>query len=158
MIAAPTLRLPDSPWYRRRLRSHWCGSCSEPTTPVATASGVLAEALLALRLMAADEGIRQILAAADGAHAWKYVSAVLRRRLPRRMAARFLPDLDRISAVVACSTAHATGGVPVDAAAIAAADAAMAKLLQVQPANGCWNWQSDTTDPLIWCNCSAFRQ
>ncbi len=27
-IAAPTLRLPDSPWYRRRLRSHWCGSCS----------------------------------------------------------------------------------------------------------------------------------
>ncbi len=130
---------------------------SEPTTAVATASGVLAEALPALWLMGADEGMRQILAAADGAHAWEPVSAALRRRLPRRMAARFLPDLDRISAVVAGSTARATGSVP-DNAAVAAADAAMARLMQVQPASPHRKGQTDATESLIWCNCSVLRE
>ena len=131
---------------------------SEPTTAVAIASGVLAEALPALRLMAGDEGMRQVLAAENGAHAWEPVSAALWRRLPRRLAARLMPDLDSISAAVAGSSALAAGSVPVDAAAVAAADAAMAELLQVQPASWCWDWQTDATEPLLWCNCSVFRQ
>ena len=73
---------------------------SDPTTAVATASGVLAEALPALRLMAADEDMRQVLAAADGPHEWEPAATALRRRLPRRMAARFLPEVDRVSAAV----------------------------------------------------------
>ncbi len=63
---------------------------SEPTTAVATASGVLSEALPALRLMAADEEMGQMLAVAGAPHEWEPVAAALRRRLPRRMAARFL--------------------------------------------------------------------
>ncbi len=74
---------------------------SEPTTAAATASGVLQEALPALQLMAAGEEMRQLLAAEGGPHEWEPAAAALRRRLPRRMAARFLPDLDRVSAAVA---------------------------------------------------------
>ena len=105
---------------------------SEPTTAVATASGVLAEALPALRLVAADEDMRQVLAAAGGPHEWEPAAAALRRRLPRRMAARFLPEVDRVSAAVVGANAHVLGGTSGDAAAMAAAEAAMAELLQVR--------------------------
>ena len=107
---------------------------SEPTTAVATASGVLAEALPALRHVAADEDVRQVLAAVDGPHEWKPAAAALWRRLPRRMAARFLPEVDRVSAAVG-RNAHVAGGTFGDAAAIAAAEAAMAELLQVRAIN-----------------------
>ena len=127
---------------------------SEPTTAVATASGVLAEALPALQLMAADAGMRQNLAAADAPHAWEPVAMALRRRLPRRMAARFLPDLDHISAAVA---SHALGGVPVDAASIAAADAAMAELLLVHAARCRCNCHIDAIKIIKWYNCSISR-
>ena len=105
---------------------------SEPTTAIATASGLLAEVLPALRLMAADEDMRQVLAEAGGPHAWSPVAKALRRRLPRGMATRFLPELDRVSAAVAGGATYA----PCDddaskADAIAVAEAAMAELLQV---------------------------
>ncbi len=77
---------------------------SEPITAVATASRVLQEALPALQLMAAGEETWQLLAAEGGPHEWMPVAAALRRRLPRRMAARFLPDVDRVSAGVARRT------------------------------------------------------
>lgn len=105
---------------------------SEPATATATASGVLAEALAALLLMAVDKDMRQVLTAADGPHEWEAAAAALRRRLPRRMAARFLPEVDRVSAAVAGRSGNAAGSVAhVDAAALAAAEAAMAELLQV---------------------------
>ncbi len=104
---------------------------SEPTTAVATASGVLAKALPALQLMAAGGDICQVLAAPGGPHNWELVAAALRRRLPRRMAARFLPDVDRVSAAVARRTRNVAGSVKADTAAVAAAEAAMAELLQV---------------------------
>ncbi len=103
---------------------------SKPTTAVATASGVLAEALPTLLLMSADEEMRKMLAAAGGLHQWEPVPVALRRRLPRRMAARFLPEVDRISAAVAGCTAYAPGATGINAAAVAAAEAAMAELLQ----------------------------
>ncbi len=105
---------------------------SDPATAVATASGVLAEVLPALRLMAAVEDMRQVLAAADGPHGWEPVAVALRRQLPRRMAARFLPEVDRVSAALAGRDANGPGGTSGDAAAIAAAEAAMAELLQVR--------------------------
>ncbi len=104
---------------------------SEPTTAIATASGVLSEALPALRLMAADEEMRQMLAVEGVPHEWKPVAAALRRRLPRRMAARFLPEVDRVSAAVAGRAVRAPDKATSEAAAIAAAEAAMAELLQV---------------------------
>ena len=105
---------------------------SDPATAVATASGVLAEALPALRLMAAEEDMRQVLAAAGGPHEWEPVAAALQRRLPRRMAARFLPEVGRVSAAVIGGDARVLGGTSGDTAAIAAAEAAMAELLQVR--------------------------
>ena len=66
---------------------------SEPIMAVATASGVLAGALPALRLMSADEEMRQVLAAADGPHEWEPLAAALRRRVPRRVATRLLPKM-----------------------------------------------------------------
>ncbi len=104
---------------------------SEPTTAVATASGVLAEALPALRLMAADEELQQVLAAPDGPHEWEPAAAALRRRQPRRMAACFLPEVDCVSAAVAGRASTAPGTVAADAAAIAAAEIAMSQLLHV---------------------------
>ena len=104
---------------------------SDPTTAVATASGVLEEALPALRLMAADKDTGQVLPAVGGLHEWEPVAAALQRRLPRRMAARFLPEVDRVTAAVAGRDAHVLGGASGDTAAIAAAEAAMAELLQV---------------------------
>lgn len=105
---------------------------SEPTTATATASGVFQEALPALRLMAAIGETRQMLAVAGGAHEWEPVASALRRRMPRHMAARFLPEMDRVTATVVGRTGNATGDVNVDAAAVAAAEAAMAELLQVR--------------------------
>ena len=105
---------------------------SEPTTAVAMASGVLKEALPALRLMATDEEMRQVLAAAGGPYEWKPVAAALRRRLPRRMAARFLPEVDSVSATVAQRAGNLVDSVDGDAVAFAAADAAMAELLLVR--------------------------
>ena len=110
---------------------------SDPATAVATASGVLAEALPALRLMAADEAMQQVLAAADGPHEREPVAVALRRRLPRRMAARFLPEVDRVLAAVAGRDAHVLGGTSSESAAIVAAEAAMAELLQVRAIHSC---------------------
>ena len=74
---------------------------AEPITAVATSSGVLAEALPALAALAEGDGdaCRQ-LAAEGGPHEWAPVAAALRRRLPRRMAARFLPEVDHVTAVI----------------------------------------------------------
>ncbi len=74
---------------------------SEPTTPVATSSAVLAKALPALATLAAsDETARLRLAEGGSGKEWAPVAAALRRRLPRRMAARFLPDVDAVTAAV----------------------------------------------------------
>ncbi len=70
-------------------------------SPVATASAVLAEALPALAAMAeTDEATRLPLAAAGGNLEWAPVAAALRRRLPRRMAARFLPYVETVTSGV----------------------------------------------------------
>ncbi len=127
---------------------------SEPTTAVATAWGVLKEALPALRLMATDKGMRKILAAAGGPHEWDPVAAALRRRLPRRMAARFLPEVDGVSAAVAKRAGNVAASVDVDAAAVAAAEAAMTELLLVRAvvlfSNACM--QNATTVRLVKCS------
>ena len=103
---------------------------SEPTTPVATSSAVLAKALPALATLAANNGmVRMHLAEGGGGQEWAPVAAALRRRLPRRMAARFLPDVDAVTAAV--NTGREGGGDQDSPAALAA----MATLnLQVQPA------------------------
>lgn len=75
---------------------------AEAATPVATASAVLAEGLPALAAMAgADEATRLLLAEAGGQQEWAPVAAALQQRLPRRMAARFVPDVERVTAAVA---------------------------------------------------------
>lgn len=74
---------------------------AEPAAPVATASAVLAEALPAVALLAGGDRLaRQQLTAGGGAHEWAPVAKALHARLPRRMAARFLPEVDRVTAVV----------------------------------------------------------
>ncbi len=101
---------------------------AEATTPVATASGVLAESLPALEhRVRSDPPMRRLLAEAGGRWEWAPVAAALHRRLPRRMAARFLPDVDRVTAAVAGSSLLSRDA----AAAVAAADAAMASMLVV---------------------------
>ena len=105
---------------------------SKPTTAIATASGVLAEALPALRLKAADDDVRRMLAASGGPQEWVPVAEALKRRLPRRMAARFLPDIDCVSAVVAGRGAGAVDAAATDTTAVAAAEAAMSTLLQAR--------------------------
>ena len=75
---------------------------AEAATPVATASAVLAEGLPALAAIAgADEATWLALAEAGGQHEWAPVAAALQLRLPRRMAARFVPDVERVTAAVA---------------------------------------------------------
>ncbi len=75
---------------------------AEAPSPVATASAILAEGLPALEAMAvADDATRLALAAAGGQQEWAPVAAALRRRLPRRMAKRFLPDVERVTFAVA---------------------------------------------------------
>ena len=103
---------------------------AEPTTRVALASGVLAEALPALeQRVRSRPPTRQLLAEAGGRWEWAPVAAALHRRLPRRMAARFLPEVDRLTAALA---AERDSSLSIDAvAAAAAADAAMASLLLV---------------------------
>ena len=99
---------------------------AKPTSPTATASGVLAEALPALEHRVCTRApMRQLLAEAGGRWEWAPVAAALHRRLPRRMAARFLPELDRVTAAVAGSPLLS------EDAASAAADAAMASLVLV---------------------------
>ena len=75
---------------------------AEPPTAVATSSAVLAEALPALAALAeGDEAFCSQLAAKGGPYEWAPVAAALRRRLPRRMATRFLPEVDCVTAAVA---------------------------------------------------------
>ena len=109
---------------------------AEPTTPVATASGVLAESLPALEhRVRSDPPTCHLLAETGGRWEWAPVAAALHRRLPRRMAARFLPEVDRVTAALADSSLLSRDA----AAAVAAADAAMGSLLIVsrslQPAS-----------------------
>ena len=69
------------------------------------------------------------------------------------MAARFLPEVDRVSAAVSGCTAHAPGSVGTNAAAVGAAgaEAAMAELLlQVRAMILRYNAYS-LTRTLIWC-------
>ncbi len=75
---------------------------AEPTTAVAMSPAVLAEALPALAALADgyDEA-RQQLGARGGPHEWAPVAAALKRRLPRRMAARFLIEVDCVTTAVA---------------------------------------------------------
>ena len=94
---------------------------SEPATATAAASRVLAEALSALRLLNADDSMLQVLAAAGAPYEWEVVAAALRRRLPRRLSARFLPER---GPCVGCCCRLAPGGQPIDAAALAAVQAA----------------------------------
>ena len=99
---------------------------AEAASPVATASAVLAEGLPALAAMAAaDEATRHALAAAGGQQEWAPVAAALRRRLPRRMATRFLPDVERVTVAVA---GHDKG-----AATVTACDDVNALMAALQP-------------------------
>ncbi len=75
---------------------------AKPAGAVAMSSAVLTEALPALAAMAeGDEEICRQLAAEGGPHEWAPVEAALRRRLPRRMAARFLPQVDCVTTAIA---------------------------------------------------------
>ncbi len=75
---------------------------AEPVSPIATASAVLTAALPALELIAGDDPrARRQLATADGPLGWAPVAAALSRRLPRRMAARFRPDIDSVTSAIA---------------------------------------------------------
>ena len=98
---------------------------TQPTTPVATASAVLVEALAGLEaLVAACPATQLALAENGGEFEWAPVATALRRRLPRRMAARFLPEVDRVSTAVNAGTGSHTADV-------ADVEVAMAALLQV---------------------------
>ena len=100
---------------------------AEPTTPIATASAVLVEALPALEsLAAACQNIRRQLASA-GSCDWAPVARALHQRLPRRMAARFLPDVDRVSAAI-LGSASGVASSRRAAAAVGNAQAAVAAL------------------------------
>lgn len=99
---------------------------AEPTTPVATASAVVAEALEALKATCLH--MQCVLASERGGMEWAPVAEALHRRLPRRMAARFLPDVDCISASV---TAGVNSGAEAEADAMLDVVTALA---QVSPA------------------------
>ncbi len=105
---------------------------AEPTTPVATAAAVVAEALAGLEaLLAACPRTRRALSEAGGSFEWAPVARGLHRRLPRRMAARFLPDVDYLSAVVNGDT-DADANECRDAIAVGEVEAAMAALMKVR--------------------------
>lgn len=107
---------------------------AQPATPIATASAVLAEALPALEsLAAACQNVRRSLASA-GSCDWAPVATALHRRLPRRMAARFLPDVDRVSAAVLGSVGVEASSL-CEATAVGSAQAARTVLTaqQVRP-------------------------
>ena len=105
---------------------------AEPTMPVATASAVLVEALAGLQaLVAACPRTRRALAEAGGSFEWAPVAGALHRRLPRRMAARFLPDVDHLSAAVN-GTSGADANEGCDTVVVGEAEAAMAALMQVR--------------------------
>ncbi len=95
---------------------------------IAITTGVLTEALPALAAVArADAESSQQLAIKGGLHEWAPVAEILRRRLPRRMAAHLLPMVEAVTAAVAGSPAAGKKN------AMAAANAAMAALLLVAP-------------------------
>lgn len=74
-----------------------------------------------------DMASRQLLIETGGRWEWAPIAAAMRRRLPRRMAARFLPEVERVTVAVS-----GTEQPRADAAANAAAAAsAMASLLLV---------------------------
>ncbi len=101
---------------------------AENTTPVATASAVLVEGLAGLKaLLAACPRTRRALAEAGGSFEWSPVARALHRRLPRRMAARFLTDVDRLSAAVDRDTDVGANECR-DAVAAVEAEAAIAAL------------------------------
>ncbi len=105
---------------------------AEPTTPVATASAMLVEALAGLEaLLTACPRTRQALAEVGGSFEWAPVARALHRRLPRRMAARFLPDVDYLSAAVN-GNSDADANECRDAVAVGEAEAAMAALMKVR--------------------------
>ena len=82
------------------------GWLAQPTTPVATASAVLAEALPALEhRVRSRPPMRQLLAEAGGRWEWAPVAAALHRR----MAARFLSEVDCVTAAVADSSENCEG-------------------------------------------------
>ncbi len=118
---------------------------SQPNQPVATASSVLVEALAGLEaLVAVCPATQLALAESEGEFEWAPVAAALRRRLPRRMAARFLPEVDRVSTAVTASTGS-------HAADVAHSEGAMASLLQVCLALPvCSNLISAISDPKLW--------
>ncbi len=93
---------------------------------IATTTAMLAEALPALAAVAQTDAEASHLQAGRGnLHEWAPVADALRRRLPRRMAARLLPLVDAVTAAVAGTPAAGQE----DAAA--QADAAMAALILV---------------------------
>lgn len=102
---------------------------AEPATPVATASKVLSETPEGMKAVVASTGaVQQALATVGGSAEWAPVAGALHRRLPRRMAARFLTEVDHISAaVMACANA----GKHSNAAAVTAAQDGMAALMKV---------------------------
>ena len=105
----------------------WVAECPA----IATTTATLLEALPALAAIAqADAVASQQLAVKGGPHEWAPVEKTLRRRLPRRMAARLLPMVDAVTAAIAGAPAVDRG----DAAT--AADAAMAALLLVSAGAG----------------------
>ena len=94
---------------------------------IASTTGALAEALPALEAVAlADAAVSRRLAAKGGQHEWAPVAEALRRRLPRRMAARLLPMVESLASAIDEGSANHNN----DAAAVA--DAAMAALLLVR--------------------------
>lgn len=111
---------------------------ADAATPVATASTVLGEGLPALAVMVeADETTRLPLATAGGPWERVPVAAALRRRLPRRMAARFMPDVERVTVAVSgqrCGTTASMATSPDEAVATMAA-----LQLQARAASCTWN-------------------
>ncbi len=114
----------------RRCGSYWPGRAHHPRRHGVRGSGPALPALAAVA--AGDEEARSHLAAEGGPHEWAPVAAALHRRLPRRMAARFLPEVDCVTAAVAA--APSGGGVgEAGAAGAAAAMAAMRVVRALHP-------------------------
>ena len=108
---------------------------AETTTPLATASAVLAEGLAGLTVLVATYP-RNMWGRAEvgGLHEWAPVAAALHRRLPRRMKSRFLPRVDHITAALQRLPGFGvdTGD---DAGSVTAAERAMAATAVTQARN-----------------------
>lgn len=108
---------------------------AEPTTPLATASAVLAEALAGLTTLVATYPRNMWgLVKVGGLHEWAPVAAALLRRLPRRMKLRFMPDVDHITAALK-RLARCGVGMSDDVGSGTAAEAAMAATAVMQARN-----------------------